>query len=181
MNLQDDEVMFEIRTVNGNLPTFAWNSAESFAFFHQCATVCQQLDLNVVENWELKLFQCVEMVSDSEKVTICSWKWSICCFWLPCFEVLPHRIVRDTVLWCKERHEHAPKVESLGSETVFKEESWFLIAATCWPLAIDTGTEMMNVSFIRAVWHCRLIGLAHAVMQQYKSSFPFSVYEEVGT
>jgi len=74
---------------------------------------------------------CIELVSDSERMTICAWKWSICCFWLPYFEVLPHRIVRDAVLWCNERHLHAPKLEFRGSETAFKEDSWFLIAATC--------------------------------------------------
>jgi hypothetical protein len=31
----------------------------------------------------------------------------------------------------KERHEHAPKVEFLGSKRAFKDESWFLIAAMC--------------------------------------------------
>jgi hypothetical protein len=54
MNLQDDEVMFEIRTLNRNLPTFAWNSEKAFAFFRRCATVCQRVDNNIVENWELK-------------------------------------------------------------------------------------------------------------------------------
>jgi hypothetical protein len=46
--------------------------------------------------------------------------------------------------------EHAPKVEFLGSKTAFKEESWFLIATTCWRLLI-LEQDMMNMSFIWAV------------------------------
>ena len=65
--------------------------------------------------------------------------------------MIPHRIVGDTILRCKGRHEHAPKVEFLGNERAFKEESWFLIAASN-VSAIDTGTQdMMNMRFIRAV------------------------------
>jgi hypothetical protein len=32
MHLQDDKVMFEIRILNSNLPIFAGNNAEAFAF-----------------------------------------------------------------------------------------------------------------------------------------------------
>ena len=78
-----------------------------------------------------KNIQVRELGPDSERMTICDWKQSTCCFELPYFEVLFHRIVKDTVLRRKERYEHAPKVEFLGSKRAFKEESCFLIAATC--------------------------------------------------
>jgi hypothetical protein len=124
-----------------------------------------------------KNIQVRELGPDSERMTICDWKQSTCCFELPYFEVLFHQIVKDTVLRRKERYEHAPKVEFLGSKRAFKEESCFLIAATCWRL-LTLEQDMMNTSFIRAVWYCRPIGLARAAMQQYKSSFPLNVYQE---
>jgi hypothetical protein len=54
MNRQDDELMFEIRELNRNLPTFAWNNEEAFAFSINMQLFVSRVDNNVVdtENWK---------------------------------------------------------------------------------------------------------------------------------
>jgi len=130
-----------------NLPTFAWNSVEAFAFPIDVQLFVRELTTMLMKTVDWKIFKCMELVSDSERTTICSWKWSICSF--DCCVLKRYRIELSVILFlrCKERHEHAPKVEFLGSKPAFKEESSFLIATMRWRLLI-LEQEMMDMSFI---------------------------------
>ncbi len=93
MNRQDDKLMFEMRELNRKLPTFAWHNEEAFAFSINMQLFVSELTtmLSKTENW--KIFKCIELVPDSERMMICDWKQSSYCFRLPCFEEPFHRIV----------------------------------------------------------------------------------------
>ena len=72
MNRQDDELMFEIRELNRNLPTFAWNNEEAFAFSINMQLFVSRVDNNVVDTENWKIFKCVNWV-----LTVREWRYVI--------------------------------------------------------------------------------------------------------
>lgn len=123
-------VMFEIRTLNGHLPTFAWNSAESFAFSINVQLFVSELTTMLLKtkNWK---YSCASKWS----LTVREWRYVLGSGQSAVFDcpiVKCYRIELSGMLFCDAMSgTHAPKVEFRGSEIAFKEDSWFLIAATC--------------------------------------------------
>jgi hypothetical protein len=128
------------------------------------------------ENW--KICKCIELVSDSKKMTICVWKWPFC--------VLNALFWSDTTSNCRRYY-----FEMQGAARA-RSKSWIpgkrasfqgrvLVIDSCYELStIDTGpghdehefhSGSLTLSTQRCWWGsirmcllCRLIGLARAAM-----------------